>query len=94
MITISKSKAEYNSVKILIKGHSQADICSAVSSVAYTCINILLEYDPTWVIVEDNKEDDYLLILITKTDYLVELVMKVMFQMFKDIEEQVPTGSI
>lgn len=88
MITISKHDDEIN-----ISGHTDPTICSAISSITYTCINILLELGED-ISVDDNKEKDYLNIKLHNIDNNGNIIIGVMFQMFNDVLEQAPKNSL
>lgn len=89
MIEISKNKD-----RILVSGHSEHDICAAISSIMYTGVNFLDRYDNECIDFEDNTKEDYVMIRINKHDDTIDMIIDTMMDMFKDVIDQVPTGSI
>lgn len=89
MIKISKTND-----KILISGHSEHDICAAISSIVYTGVNFLDKYDTECIDFEDNTKEDYVLVNINRHDETIDMIIDTMIDMFRDVIEQVPSGSI
>ena len=89
MINITKKG---NRVKI--EGHTQADICAAVSSIMYTCYNILHEYDNKGVELNDSLEHgtdcDNVEIIIRRKDANTEKVWNVMCQELEIVAKENP----
>lgn len=85
MITIRKDGDHIN-----ITGHSQPDVCSAVSSVMYTSVNLLAKYNKDSIKFQDNSMFDFVAIDIQCHDEIIDLIIDNMFAMFKDIEETSP----
>ena len=42
--------------RVKIEGHTEPTVCAAVSTIMYTCYNVLHEYDPKGVELNDSRE--------------------------------------
>ena len=81
--------------KITIKGHSLPHVCAATSSVMYTSVNALLKYDKQSILFHDGQDDalvpnDDVEIKVLKHDKIIDMLVRNMIRMFKDIEEDYP----
>lgn len=85
-------KVYYDKSHIRIEGHSYTDVCAAVSSITYMGINSLLGYHPNSIIASDDNQR--ILIVFCSNDKFINIIKKVMIDMYNDIQEQSPTGSI
>lgn len=77
--------------KMLFKGHTQPDICAAISSIMYTTVNLLSKYgDHLGVdVIEftDNTEEDYVEISLLYFDFLTRMIIDNMYDMLKDLKD-------
>ena len=87
MITIIK-----DGDNIHITGHSLPDVCSAVSSVMYTSMNLLIKYAEESFDFEDNTTFDFVKIKIKSHDRFIDMIIDNMMDMFKDIEDDSPNN--
>lgn len=89
MINITKKG---NRVKI--EGHTEPTICAAVSSIMYTCYNILIEYDTKGVELKDSleigKDYDNVEIILRRIDTHTEKVWNVMCLEFEKLSHDNP----
>jgi len=76
----------YNDNAVEITGHTRTDICAAVSSIAYTTINALLNHNDDNILFEDDNK--YMKIKIKNDDYVSKLLFDNMICMFKQLAEQ------
>lgn len=75
---------------IFIKGHSQPDICSSVSSIMYTTVNALQKFDEKCFSFYDDETDDSVTIRIFKHNKTIDTLFDNMLDLFKDLSEQYP----
>ena len=82
-------RIKHNEHKIVIDGHSKPEICAAVSSIMYTCVNVLSVYDEDCIgflddgnTVEVNFKKENDLIPIVKQVFLAEIN-----DLLEDLEE-------
>lgn len=89
MINITKKG---NRVKI--EGHTEPSICAAISTIMYTCYNILTEYDAKGVELKDSleigKNCDNVEIILRRKDVNTEKVWNVMCLEFEKVAEDNP----
>ena len=89
MINITKKG---NRVKI--EGHTEPTLCAAVSSIMYTCYNILTEYDPRGVELKDSleigKDYDNVEIILRRNDPNTIKVWNVMCLEFEKLSKDNP----
>ena len=82
--------------RVTIEGHTQADICAAVSSIMYTCYNILIEYDSKGVELNDSLENstncDKVEIIIRRKDKNTEPVWNVMCRELEIVANENPNN--
>lgn len=71
--------------KIKISGHSVPDICAAISSIMYTSVNALLEYNKDCI--SYNDDGDSVKITILEHDDIIDMIVNNMFNMFKDVDD-------
>lgn len=80
--------------RVMINGHTQPDICAAISTIMYTCYNILVEYDRKGIELKDSldngKDYDNVEMILRRNDTNTEKVWYVMCQEFKILSEQYP----
>lgn len=72
--------------KITMTGHSVPEICAGFSSVMYTCVNVILEYDKSAISFQD--VDDVVTIEILKHDRFIDIVVNVMMKAFEDLHDE------
>ena len=86
-------RISYNDNLIKVSGHANFDskgkdiVCASVSSIIYTTINGLLSLDNDCIKFNDEKD---LTIEIIKKTSTVEVLLKSMFDLLKDLEKQYP----
>lgn len=85
---------KYNDNIIRLNGHSATDICAGISSITYTGINFLLDYDKECINVVDDMNGDYLEITFNKHNKIIDNIRDTMIKMYKDVLDQVPSDSI
>lgn len=89
MINITK-----NGNRVKIEGHTESTICAAVSTIMYTCYNILTEYDPRGVELKDSLEIgtdcDNVEIILRRNDINTQKIWNVMCLEFKKVAEDNP----
>lgn len=89
MINITKKG---NRVKV--EGHTEPTICAAISSIMYTCYNILTEYDAKGVELNDSleigKDYDNVEIILRRNDKHTQSIWNVMCLEFKKVAEDNP----
>lgn len=92
MITI---KYDDNSIKI--SGHSNADVCAAVSSITYTGVNFLTEYKLDSIEFTDTVDENYegeMNIKLLIQDDITKKIFDTMIKMYQDVVDQVPSSCI
>lgn len=80
-----KNNEEYYDIKF--EGHTQPDICAAVSSVMYTTANAIKLYSAESIDYTDNEVEDYVKIIIHRDDEMIDLLVLNMFNMLQDLIE-------
>ena len=75
----------YDDNFVEITGHTRADICAAVSSIAYTTINALLNDDKNNIAFEDDNK--YMRIKLKNDEYVPKLLFNNMICMFEQLAE-------
>ena len=94
MIIIKHNYIDGNITKIEIEGHANYDvfgkdiICAAASTLLITCVNCIEELNANGFIYNDNK--DKVSISIEGTNIEAFKILKVMIEMFKDLEQDYP----
>ena len=73
--------------KITIKGHSQPDICASCSSIMYTSVNFLLNYDKQCINYIDDEITDTVVMDFEKHDNVIDIMINTMITMFEDLKE-------
>ena len=76
---------KYNDDGIVITGHSKPEVCASVSSIMYTCVNILEQSDESCVGFSDNG--DTVTIQFKKDVELVKIVKNVFISELLDLLE-------
>ena len=80
--------------RVKIEGHTEPIICAAVSSIMYTCYNILTEYDPRGVELNDSLENgkdfDNVEIILRRNDKNTAPVWNVMCLEFEKLSQDNP----
>ncbi len=76
---------KHNEDCIIISGHSIPEVCASVSSIMYTCVNILEKSDESCVGFSDNG--DVVTISFKKDDWLTKIVKDVFLTEILDLEE-------
>ena len=89
MINITKKG---NRVKI--EGHTDSTICAAISTIMYTCYNILTEYDPKSIEMNDSLENgkdfDNVEVILRRNDKNTSIVWHVMCLEFEKVATDNP----
>ena len=82
--------------RVKIEGHTEPTVCAAISTIMYTCYNILHEYDPKGVELKDSLEIgtgcDNVEIILRRNDTNTQKVWQVMCLEFKKVAEDNPQG--
>lgn len=82
--------------RVKIEGHTSAEVCAAISTIMYTCYNILHEYDAKGVELKDSLENgtegDNVEIILRRNDKNTVIVWDVMCQEFEKVAEEQPQG--
>lgn len=93
MITI-----KHNNDCIRITGHSNADVCAAISSITYTGVNFLIEYKENCIDFTDNVDPDTndgeMVIRVLTHDETIDKILNTMINMYSDVVEQVPPSCV
>ena len=80
--------------RVKIEGHTQADICAAVSTIMYTCYNILNQYDSKGIelndALENGKGQDNVEVILRRNDTNTQLVWQVMCREFEQLAKDNP----
>lgn len=79
---------------LYIEGHTKSDICSSVSTLTYTCYNLLNEYEPTSFEFTDytlsDVSQDKIEILLIKHDAVTDLIWDVICRSYEELSIQFP----
>lgn len=82
--------------RVKIEGHTEPSICAAISTIMYTCYNILNEYDTKAVELKDSleigKDCDKVEIILRRNDTNTSKVWQVMCQEFKLVADENPNN--
>lgn len=80
--------------RVKIEGHAEATVCAAISTIMYTCYNILFEYDPRGVELKDSlelgKDYDNVEIILRRNDTNTSKVWHVMCQECRIVADENP----
>lgn len=93
MITIKYQKQKDQIKKIIISGHANYDdlgkdiVCAAVSSIAFTTINILLKLEKN---IQYKKEQNKIKIKIIQNDKELDLIIKNLIETLQELRQQYP----
>lgn len=78
--------------RVKIEGHTKAEVCAAISTIMYTCYNIITEYDPRAIELKDSlelgKDYDNVEIILRRNDKNTAPVWKVMCLEFEKVAEE------
>lgn len=94
MIRIEISKNDEYILKVSLIGHAKyADygndiVCASVSSIAITTVNSILKISSD--AINYTNDDGLLVIEIKKYDRVINILMKNMIDLFKELEEDYP----
>ena len=79
---------------LVIEGHTDPVVCSSVSTVVYTCYNMLMDYDSQSIEFTDYKEigTDYdkIEIFLKKYDTTTQLIWRITCQELQELSIQYP----
>ena len=87
-------KVNYTKDKIIIRGHANYEsygndiVCASVSSIVYTTINAILNFDNKAIKYIDNN--DTLEIDLLNDDKITKTLISNMFDLLEDLEKQYP----
>lgn len=82
-----------NKTEIKITGHANFDdcgkdiVCASVSSIVYTTINAILNFDNKALSIKDNKD---LIITINSDDKITKKLIDNMLMLLEDLQKQYP----
>ena len=86
-------KVYVNKTEIKITGHANFDdcgkdiVCASVSSIVYTTINAILNFDEKALSIKDNKD---LIITINSDDKITKKLIDNMLIILDDLQKQYP----
>lgn len=80
--------------RVKIEGHTEPTVCAAISTIMYTCYNILHEYDPKGVELKDSLEIgadcDNVEIILRRNDTNTQKIWQIMCLEFERVAEDNP----
>lgn len=80
--------------RVKIEGHTKAEVCAAISTIMYTCYNILNTYDTKSVEMNDSlelgKDYDNVEIILRRNDKNTAPVWQIMCLEFEKVAEEEP----
>jgi uncharacterized protein YsxB (DUF464 family) len=80
--------------RLKIEGHAEPVLCASVSSIMYTCYNILADYDSKGVELKDSLEDgkdyDNVEMILRRNDKNTSSIWQVMCLEFEKLAEDNP----
>ena len=79
---------------LTIEGHADPVVCASVSTLVYTCYNMMITYDTESISFKDYKElgtcHDKIEIILKKHDRVTDLIWTIICQELQELSTQYP----